>query len=1021
MTQALRRLQFILFTCLLVSTAAFGQTTGSLTGTVTLSGSALPGATVTITSPNMQGSRTDVTDASGNYNFAGIPPGEYTVRFDLEGMQAITNTVRVGLTTIGRADAEMRVSAVAEAITVTASVPTVTETTEVQTNLNAKLIENLPMGRTLLATVNLAPGVNSGGIGGTAISGGFSYDSTYYVDGAVVNEVLRGQPQNLFIEDALQETTVQTGGISAEYGRFTGGVVTAISKSGGNEFSGSIRDSLNNRRWTSQGFLKEPRPDDEIFHTYEATLGGRIIRDRLWFFGAGRDYSLETQALFGKTKATETAVPYQRGDQERRLEGKLTGQITPRNTLVGTFFDINREQVNNAFGTPLEASALDVGRALPQQFYTINYNGVITNSFLLEATYARQDFSFEGSGADAPASPERGTNISVYGGIGRAGFPTFCGSCSFPEERNNSNSKIKGSYFLSTGRAGTHNLTAGYENYHDYLKSDNHQSASDFSLNMYTFDFEGVAGPPPPARRGPNGELLLSTRGASALIIYWPILKSSQGNDFNTQSLFLNDKWDVTNRLNLNLGVRYDKNKGENQAGALVADDSAISPRVGATYDLFGNGRLRVNGSYSRYVSKVANGNVGDATSDAGSPSLLYWGYGGPDITDATSTELLDKVFAWFRSVGFIDYRGDYFYGGGTSGIQSKLDGTLTSPSVDEFTIGLGSQIGRSGFLRVDFQDRKFQNFYTSNTNLSNGKVFDPLAGSDLDLTLVGNSDDFERTYRAVLLQGGYRLFNRLDLGGNYTYSELRGNISGESSGGGPGTAGDSSNFPEYTNFAQNRPIGFLPEDQTHKVRAWLALDVPTFLGDFNFSVLQRFDSGSPYSESISVSTSRTSCAACPVNPGYIEPPTSVGYFISKRGEFRLDDVSATDVAINYELPINRLRLFAQGEVINAFDRQTATGINTSISVIRSFAPRTGSVVECPTFAADGTTRITAAQCRTMFPAPAGATGQLGIYQKGVNFGKSLTPTTGNSLLPGGSGGSFQLPRTYRVSVGLRF
>ena len=993
---------------LLVSLPAFAQTTGALTGNVTQGGSPLPGATVTISSPNMLGVRSEVTDSNGSYNFGAIPPGSYTVRISLEGMQPVTQTVQVGLTSRARADADLKVSAIAEAITVTAGAPAVLETTEVQTNFSAKLIENLPIGRTLLATVNLAPGVTSTGVGGaTTISGGYAYDSTYYVDGAVVNEVLRGQPQSLFIEDALQETTVQTGSISSEYGRFTGGVVTSISKSGGNEFTGSIRDTINNPSWTSQGILKEARPDDELLNVYEATVGGRIIRDRLWFFVAGRDFSRATQAFFGRTTPAETPVPYERSSEERRLEGKLTGQITSRHTLTGTYFDINASEMNRAHGLPLEASALDASFGFPNTFYSANYNGVITNNFLLEGLYARQDFTFLGSGADAPAPPERGTNIFVSG-IGVAGFPTFCGSCSFPEERDNTNSKIKGSYFLSTSRAGSHNFTAGFENYNDYLKSDNHQSASDFSLGVYSFDFLGAAGTVPPAKRGPNGELLLSTRGASVIIVYFPILNSSQGNDFNTQSFFINDKWDVTKRLNVNLGVRYDKNQGENQAGDPVADDSAISPRVGLTYDVTGNGRLRLNGSYGRYVSKIANGNVGDSTSGAGSPSFLYWLYGGPDVTNVTSNQLLDTVFGWLRSVGYIDYRGPFFAGGGTTGISTRLENKLESPGVNEFTVGGGSQIGTNGFIRADYIDRKWDNFYTTTKSLTNGTVFDPLAKRNLDLALIGNSDDFERTYRAILLQGAYRLFNRVNLGANYTYSKLEGNITGESGGGGPFIESGPDSFREYTNFAQNNPSGFLSADQTSKARAWASIDVPTFVGLFNFSVLQRFDSGTPYSLAASLPTDRTACGACPANPGYVSPPRTVTYFFSKRGEFRLDDVSATDLALNYELPINRLRIFAQGELINAFNHQTATSINTTVNIVRSFAPITGRAVECPQ-------GLTSAQCVTMFPAPAGVTGQLGIYQKGPDFGKALNATTGNE------NGDFQLPRTYRFSVGLRF
>jgi hypothetical protein len=1014
----LNRFLAVFTAVLLVGLSAYAQTTATLNGTVTLAGNPLPGVTVTISSPNMLGTRTYVSDSNGNYVFGAISPGQYTVRFELASMQSVTRTVDVGLSTTARVDTEMRLSAVAESITVTASSPAVLETTEVQTNLNAKLIEELPMSRTIIGTVNLAPGVNQNGPGGaTTISGGFAFDSTYYVDGAVVNEVLRGQPQNLFIEDAIQETTVQTGGISAEFGRFTGGVVTAISKSGGNEFSGSIRDNLNNAKWTSQGALNEPRPKSDLVHTWEATLGGRLIRDRVWFFGAGRYYTFEAQQALGTVVPGEVPVNYTRGDEETRLEAKLTGQVTPRHTLVGTWFDIDRTQLNNSFQTSLEPKTLDVDRALPQRFYSINYNGILTNSFLIEATYAKQDFSFVGSGANSAAPPERGTNVSgssYYGSGNRLGYPTFCGACSFPEERNNQNSKLKGTYFLSTSSTGTHNLTAGYENFTDYLKSDNHQSASDFSLLMYGVDLAGGEAPPPPTR-GANGDVLSSTRGVSALIVYWPILISSKGNDFNTSSLFINDKWDVNNRLNLNLGVRYDKNKGNDQNGATVADDDSISPRLGAQFDVFGNGRLRLNGSYSRYASKIANGNVGDAASPAGSPSLLYWGYYGPDLDNLNSDQLLDAVFGWFRSVGFTDNR-DFLFGGGTSGIQTKINGTLKSPSVDEITVGVGTQVGSNGFVRVDFQDRKWHDFYTSVTTQETGQVFDPLAGSNLDQTLVENSNEFERTYRAATLQASYRLFNRVNLGGNYTYAELKGNIEGETSGSGPIVTGGSRNYPEYLNFDRNRPEGYLGADQRHKVRAWASIDLPTFVGNFNVSALQSFDSGTPYSAVAVINpTRRSACPTCPANPGYIEPPTSVNYYISDRGEFRLGDLSATNLALNYTLPIGRFQLFAQGEVRNVFDRQTATTVNTSVTVVRSWDPFNLKTLTACTAAQTNT------QCAADNPVPPGETGLHGLYRLGANFGKPTTATSGSSLLPGGVNGHLQLPRTYIFSAGFKF
>lgn len=1042
----LNRFLAVFAVLLLVGLPVFAQTTAGLTGTVSLGGNPLPGATVTISSPNLQGVRTAVTDVNGNYNFGGLPPGDYTVKFEMESMQSVTRTTRIGLSSTSRVDAELKLSSVAEAITVTASAPAVLETTEVQTNISANLIENLPIGRTLLATVNLAPGVSTNGpAGATMISGGYAYDSSYYVDGAVVNEVLRGQPQNLFIEDALQETTVQTGAISAEYGRFTGGVVTAISKSGGNEFSGSFRDSLTNPSWTTLGKLDAKTttpfkyPSDKIQSTYEGTLGGRIVRDRLWFFAAGRIFNLDFQRQFGRTgtSATEPIFTFPFSDHERRMEIKLTGQVTPKHSLVGSYLDIKRDQKNNPFGTPLEASALDASRSLPNSFYTLNYNGVITNNFLVEGTYAKQKFQFVHSGADAPASPATGTNLQYQSGKW-AGYPTFCGGCSpFPESRNNQNAKLKGSYFLSTKGLGSHNISVGGEDYKDMLKSDNHQSASDFTIQ----DFISSDIP----TRAADGTLLNNIGTGQAILIYWPILQSSKGNSFNTRSLFANDKWDLNPHLNFNLGVRYDHDSGKNQAGADVAKDSKVSPRLGVNYDVFANGRLRLNASYSQYASKIANGNVGDATSSAGSPSYLYWLYYGPNIVNQPTPVAMKTFFDWFNSVGGIKNT-DFLLGGGTAGIQTQIGGELKSPGVDEWTIGAGTQVGANGFLRADYQDRKWNNFYTNVVNTSTGKVFDPLvtdpatgkSGSNVDLALIENSNTFTRQYKAAIVQGGYRLFNRVNLGANYTYATLKGDITGETSGSGPVPAGGPQQYPEFFNYANRNPMGYLGADQRHKVRAWASYDLPTAFGTFNFSWLQRYDSGTPYSAignvyvasdaaySSRCTAARLTTAAtgytgfnpCPTNFGTGKTNyTNLGngqnsYYFSKRGAYRTDNISASDLAVNYFLPIRNVNLFVEGELINAFNRQGVVNVNTTVLTATSSA--------CTTVAGPAATSVapgTTIRCLAFNPFT--DTPIEGVnWKKGPNFGKPITPTSGAFV---GGAGDFQLPRTYRVSFGVKF
>jgi len=470
------RYAVLVFALLLVSATLFAQgTTGTLTGNVTTEGAPLPGATVTITSPALQGSRTTVTNENGAYNFPALPPGQYTVKFELEGLDPVTKTVAVGLAQSARSDAAMGVSAVTEAITVTAAAPTALETTAVSTNFTAETIDNLPVARTLGGTLDLAPGVSNDGAGGPIITGAPSYNILYLVNGAVVNDNIRGQPESVYIEDAVEETTVLTGNVSAEYGRFTGGVVSAITKSGGNEFSGSFRTNITNDDWTNKTpFPGEADPIDKNNYVYEATLGGRIIRDRLWFFGAGR-----TSETTGSASTFGTNIPYATKTEEDRYEGKLTGQITPKHSVVASYLDREIAQFNNRFGSIVDLDSLD-DRTLPNTLTAFSYNGILTSNFLLEAQYSERTFAFENSGSDY-TDIIRGTILRDNSTGRRGNSPTFCGVCD-DETRDNEYIVAKGTYFLSTSGFGNHNLVAGYEDFSEFRFANNHQGGSGYRI-----------------------------------------------------------------------------------------------------------------------------------------------------------------------------------------------------------------------------------------------------------------------------------------------------------------------------------------------------------------------------------------------------------------------------------------------------------------------------------------------------------------------------------------------------------
>src|SRR5688572_4355163 len=607
------RSSFLLVAFLLVASTAFAQvgTTTPLMGTVTSDGKALPGVSVTVSSPSLQGTRTTTTGEGGGYTFPALPPGVYTVTFELEGMAPVRRNATLGLAASTRADAEMRLTNVTEAITVTAVAPAVLETTGTSTNFTHEQISKLPDGRNIRDTTLLAPGVNPNGVNRQiTINGGPSYDNIFMVNGVVVNENLRGQPHNLFIEDAIQETSVMTTGISAEYGRFTGGVVSTLTKSGGNEFTGSFRDSFSNPSWTeTPDHPGAPEPTDVTNQVYEATLGGRIIRDRLWFFGAGR--KAETSVA---RSTLSTNIGYTNGFDEKRYEGKLTAQITAKHNLIGSYLEVENIEFNNAFLPILDEASIVPDRSLPNTLESVVYNGVITNNFVVEAQWSRKEFAFINSGSRF-TDRIKGTWISDSQTGGRWNSPVFCGVCT-PEERNSGGIGAKGTYFLSTRSLGNHSIAFGADRFEEERIVNNYQSGSNFQVG---------------GRAIIQGTQVFPRFDSTTTLSWTPIFDLSQGTDLASDAYFINDRWDYNNHFSFNVGLRYDTNDAVDADGQTISDDSNISPRLGVNYDVRGDGRHRVTASIARYATKIGDGsNVFSTAQAAGSPGSFTWSYGGP-------------------------------------------------------------------------------------------------------------------------------------------------------------------------------------------------------------------------------------------------------------------------------------------------------------------------------------------------------------------------------------------------------
>ena len=188
---------------------AQGIPTGTLQGNVSdTTDQGLPGVSITATAPTLQGSRNTVTNVDGDYIIPNVPPGEYTVTVALSGFQTVTRTTKVSSGQEIAVNVKLALAGVAAAAVVVPESETVSQSPQATTTYSSELLDKLPVARTMLSSVIMTPGVNQNGPdGAVTIAGAMSYDSVFNVNGVNVQDNVRGTPTNLFIEDAIQETS----------------------------------------------------------------------------------------------------------------------------------------------------------------------------------------------------------------------------------------------------------------------------------------------------------------------------------------------------------------------------------------------------------------------------------------------------------------------------------------------------------------------------------------------------------------------------------------------------------------------------------------------------------------------------------------------------------------------------------------------------------------------------------------------------------------------------------------------
>jgi hypothetical protein len=590
--------------------AQTSRTTGALQGVVTdTKGSPLPGVTVTITSPNLQGSRTEVTDTDGKYLIPALPPGPYRAEYSLSGVKnQVREGIQVHVQTIPAVNVAMEL-AVSETVTVTASQvvvdPTQTTTQHVMDQDHLKYTTVGSANRSYQNVLQQAPGVAGGA--NPNVSGANSAQNDWFVDGVNTTDPVTHTFGGNMAFDAIQEITILTLGKDAEY-KSSGGTVNVITKSGGNNLSGSFDYRYNDPDYLTEG--KKTRVQNAFSVTCsatvttncnyfggptvqvvrfnkavqtdkseqpQATLGGPIMRDKLWFFGATHHPETSRQAanLFG-------FQPGVRGFTGWNSHGKLTYTPLQNQTFTGKFTDSHALVTNTGDSSFIRPEA-DAQQFQKSRIYALSYDAVLSPRWLANVQIA--------------ARPAELSSFPMSNDIDTIGVnDTPSGIRSFnhtnTQGRTSKRNEILASTTYYMEKFGAHAFKVGFDVDHNEFTSYNYATGNlDTAKNR-------PANAPTCAQliathHLPAGSICtaVGTSNVSASIPFRltiGVRNPATTKEADLNSFFLQDEWRPISRLTARLGVRYDQTKWGNN-GNPVPDFDLVQPRVGLAFDLFNN------------------------------------------------------------------------------------------------------------------------------------------------------------------------------------------------------------------------------------------------------------------------------------------------------------------------------------------------------------------------------------------------------------------------------------------------
>lgn len=792
-----------------VAMMAQGRNTGALEGRVLDDqGGPLPGAEVKVSSPALIGGiQSRMTNDGGKFRFILLPPGMYTLETALPGFApSKVENIRLFVGQTLTVDLTMKVGKLTAEVNVTASAPMVdmTSSQTLSTNLDRAALETVgaTKGKISTSLINLAPGVTDN----SAMGAPARTTNSWLVDGMNMTWLANGADGNYPELTTIEEVQVSGVGADAELGNFMGIAMNIITKNGGNQFAGQAEISYSPLGWTEKNFS----PSDPTFSLFKAPprklffdahfgLGGYLIKDKLWFYLSGGQYQNDTE-IVGIEKRMSFRIP----------SGfvKLTYQMNRKNRfqLFGQYESYEVYNRGLSAVRPFEAAYHDIGPDWP---VNLSFFHTFSDNTFFELSAGRWSLIYEqkpNQGRDVPQHLDYGTGL-YSGNYGTWGIEHCAHITVNAKLTHHAEDFIKGSHEFKVGVE----YLSGHEKYEEgYTGGFQYVDNVDGLNYAYAFSYQTYA-------------------------------KAKK------ISVFAQDSWTITDRLTINPGIRYNAWKGTlpNVPGLTFKPTNHFEPRIGLSFDLFGDNSTALKAHYGRYIDSLKTSYFQTAD-DKNGDWIQY------------------QVLAGGEKVEI--YRQQFSN-------PTTIDPDIRMPGMDQFALSLERNLFKDTAVGATFTSRRYKDFIARvntgaswslvpfayidrNGNAQTIEVYKKTSSSSQDSFLVTNPAAGaapsvvltpKDTFNGITFFFEKRYSNGWMLHADYTYCQAKGNHTNISSGG----TGSTGNYLNPN--LQINAYGFLPLDLTHNLQIYGSVELP--LG-FNFSPRLVVRSGNPWTRDVKLNHS---------------------------------------------------------------------------------------------------------------------------------------------------------------------